>query len=245
MKDYKSLLRAFYDRYGIGREHFFCRYKNFDPTLDDYRGSESHIGSHYGYPFRLVVLCLDAGGEAQNVTERSRTIEELNHSKLNPHMRGTLQTLETILEPWKLNNVFPHFAMVNSAKCSTGNTNKAPSHFYENCRGFIREEVAILEPELLVTQGVEARKVVELRRPIDSLTITRYFDSVGVSANSLTSIVFSKIIHDFVSLVILADREFPAITPVHPSERTGKWRYFREHCLPVTADFVRFLIRFQ
>lgn len=239
MKDYKPLLRTFYDKHGIGRDHFSCRFKQEDKTSDNNRGSESHVGKRYGEPFKIVVLCLDTGGEAENLTERSETVE---NDGLNPHMVGTRLTLEAILKPWRFDNVFAHFAMVNSAKCSTGGTDKASRHFYENCKSFIQEELSILGPDLLITQGVESREVIEIKKQIDNLTINKYLDFVGAQKNSPVGTGICNIIRDFVSYVSLGKKELPAIIHVHPSERYGRWVYFREYCLPVAADFSRFLL---
>jgi hypothetical protein len=58
--------------------------------------------------------------------------------------------------------VTPHFAHTNSAKCSENNTGKTQAHsrLFKNCRQYMAGELAILAPDIIVTQGGQARNAV-------------------------------------------------------------------------------------
>jgi uracil-DNA glycosylase len=64
--------------------------------------------------------------------------------------------------------VAPFFAHTNSAKCCEHNPGraKARSVLFKNCRQFIPEELRILAPDVLVTQGHEARRIVAKDLPL-------------------------------------------------------------------------------
>jgi len=61
-------------------------------------------------------------------------------------------------EDGRLCLVTPYFAHVNSAKCSHGlaDNRSAPHRVFVNCRGYLKEELHLLNPDIVVTQGREA-----------------------------------------------------------------------------------------
>jgi len=64
--------------------------------------------------------------------------------------------------------VLPYIANVNSAKCSAngnGKMDKAPGGFFVKCRNHVQEELAVLEPDTIVTQGNEAAAVLAEMNP--------------------------------------------------------------------------------
>jgi uracil-DNA glycosylase len=56
-----------------------------------------------------------------------------------------------------------YFAHVNSATCCQNNRGRSEASdvLFDNCRPFIPEEIRILRPDLIVTQGGRARQVIE------------------------------------------------------------------------------------
>ena len=52
-----------------------------------------------------------------------------------------------------------HFAHVNSVKCSQNKRGKseADSRLFTRCKGYLEGELAVLKPDVVVTQGAKAR----------------------------------------------------------------------------------------
>ena len=88
-------------------------------------------------------------------------------SHLNPHWRGTTTTVRSLLYPFvkldpagswgdvsteTINNLFVH---LRTAKCfsSLYGKRQEPREVYENCGPYLTEEVRILKPDVVVTQG--------------------------------------------------------------------------------------------
>jgi hypothetical protein len=61
-------------------------------------------------------------------------------------------------EKWVWENAYTHVAHTNSAKCTQNKKGgaKADNHLFQNCREFMRQEIIALEPNIVVTFGVEA-----------------------------------------------------------------------------------------
>jgi len=74
------------------------------------------------------------------------------------------------------------FAHVNSAKCCQNNPGRALADrkLFENCRDFIPEELKILEPEIIVTQGKWAKEAIcRSRRYTIQEHICKHLDANG------------------------------------------------------------------
>ena len=136
---------------------------------------ESYVGPDYGVRVpRLVFLSLDSGkldsdpAARTMAAVRARTLAESPQSL--PKRRHWRQTHELALvllmqfDPaMTLERVTRSFAHVNSAKCcqnKPGNM-KADAVLFKNCREYVRGEMRILRPDVLVTQGAEARRAIE------------------------------------------------------------------------------------
>jgi hypothetical protein len=171
---YGKELREYYDfnRIGVHPQSpiFGCRY--FDDcqkaTQRKLRpGAEAHVGKKYGDPVRLLVISLDTGGggnrlQGEHLLERCELIESIKKVKANPHMRGTISLLENLIRPAVQDfNLLQHFAMINAAKCAGYDDDKSmvPALLYQKCREFALGEISILDPQVIVTQGVKARDV--------------------------------------------------------------------------------------
>ncbi len=62
-----------------------------------------------------------------------------------------------------IEGVRAYFAHANSAKCNMGKAQnaKANSILFRNCLQYLPNEIAVLTPDVLITQGAEAKKAVE------------------------------------------------------------------------------------
>ena len=93
--------------------------------------------------------------------------EECRSYPLNPHWRGTTTTVRSLLCPFSclapagdskdqstkiIENLFVH---IRTGKCfsNANGSNAEPYKLYENCGEYLRKEVSILEPDVIVTQG--------------------------------------------------------------------------------------------
>jgi len=69
----------------------------------------------------------------------------------------------------KLREVTPYFAHANVVKCSIGRLGnaQAPPRMYKNCRAYLKGELPILKPDIIVAQGREAGEVLKEFDPRD------------------------------------------------------------------------------
>lgn len=93
--------------------------------------------------------------------------EESRSCPLNPHWRGTTTTVRSLLCPFiclapagdskdKSTKIIEKlFVHVRTGKCcsNAGGKNQEPRQLYKNCGGYLKKEVSILEPDVIVTQG--------------------------------------------------------------------------------------------
>jgi len=171
-------LVSFYARSGILSTSFSCQH------LESCRGScasfteakSAYVGPDYekGTLPRLLFLSLDSGSadrdparrtpEAVRLQEVACDVGSLHQAK---HWYRThelawvlLRQFDSTLTP---ENVSPHFAHANSAKCCMNKAHRslADDRLFHNCRGYLPGELAILNPDLLVTQGAWAKTAIE------------------------------------------------------------------------------------
>ena len=89
------------------------------------------------------------------------------------HWRGTTTTVRSLLDPFVclapaegyrsteiIDKLFVH---VRTGKCfsNAGGPEQEPHQLYKNCGGYLRKEVSILEPDVIVTQGGPAHDMSE------------------------------------------------------------------------------------
>jgi len=171
-------LRAYYDANGISAVGFCCKHQaECSAGAPGFTAAkETFVGPKYitsGLP-RLVFLSLDSGsGKSEPATRTMEAVQRRNLDRnfhelpKNNHWYQTHDLALTLLQPFdpslRIERVLPHFAHVNSAKCCQNNPEhrKADRAMFENCRDYIGEEIRILRPDILVTQGKEARQAVE------------------------------------------------------------------------------------
>ena len=164
-QNYANKLNAIYSKYNITADQFSCRcfekcteYASKAKRPLDKNGAEAHIGSRYGETLKIVVVSMDTGGDAFNISDRTDQIENKSYKKeTNKHMRGTRELLECLYHPYNPSkiNLYMLFAMVNAVKCSGSDSSmkSLPKSVYINCFPYLKSEVLGLEPDLVVVQG--------------------------------------------------------------------------------------------
>ena len=162
-------LSNYYQEQKISVNAFDCKNKD-KCKVEVFRGSEAHVGASYGEPFKVLIASLDRGKGKENIDKRTEEIEVLKEKDLNPHMKGTLETLKVIfsdeVKTKEATELFKNFAMTNTAKCCLGkNMSQAPWKFFDRCKEYTKAEVEILDPDIIITQGRCAAEVFALLYP--------------------------------------------------------------------------------
>ncbi len=120
---------------------------------------------------RLLFLSLDSGSAPSD--PQKRTIEAQRSGIASPdlgpenrHWHRTSELAHRLLRQFKedleLLDARQYFAHANSAKCCQNKPHrgKADGTLFENCRRFVPGELRALRPDVVVTQGGEARKAI-------------------------------------------------------------------------------------
>lgn len=170
-------LRTHYDANGISATSFRCRHRDqcgadsprFTTTKESFVGPEYERGNGP----RLLFLSLDSGSADINpeqktfdAVRRHELAEDVSRLPKNKHWYLTHELAWVLLRPFHphltIASTSPYFAHVNSAKCCQNNPQrgKAAAVLFNNCRGYIPGELRILNPDIIVTQGGEARDVI-------------------------------------------------------------------------------------
>lgn len=174
-------LEKYYRSKGIFSEGFDCRHftscstgceESFTKARSAFVGSQYELGT---IP-RLLIVSLDSGnGETEpskrtpyymrgEIESRGKIAESTGKIK-GLHWRETHKLAAALLKKqFKSEITFecvtPYFCHVNSAKCCMNNPgNKQANHvLFENCREYLRGELEILKPNIIVSQGQEAKR---------------------------------------------------------------------------------------
>jgi uracil-DNA glycosylase len=179
-------LDQYYRREGIHAEDFRCRCFSENRSSQSgckepcqnspcfTKAKSSFVGSEYETcrP-RLLFLSLDPGSgevdEKKRTPEGVRDCEEKRHVESlprNQHWYITHELASAILNKCrdgvglKACTATKYFAHVNSAKCCENNpaNKQAKDILFENCRRYLKEELRILAPDIVVTQGDKAHE---------------------------------------------------------------------------------------
>jgi hypothetical protein len=239
----KSALHQYYEQQEIAvGSKFRCPHSDeceraVAPKLLMGRGSEAYVGSRYGDRFKIVVVGLDRGEGAEDVWGRSSEIEGLptDGKGLNPQMKGTLVTLRAILREDECENIWTQFAMINAAKCCYGNRRTVPDPLYCECSGFGFGELSLLSPQIIVTQGKNAKKPVELRPSSIADDWAEYMVEQHPSGDRTQELVASMewMIDRHIHEIVLGERKCLWLETPHPADRAGRWHPFANVFLPI------------
>jgi hypothetical protein len=109
----------------------------------------------------------------------------------------------------EIHKIKPFFAHTNSIKCSVNKVNRkqAPDLLYKNCRNFVINELDILDPDILVTQGNYAWEV------------ANRLDSEIISQENISRVNIRK--DDFSILRLKTGKMLLWIHHYHPASRRG------------------------
>ena len=170
-------LRTYYDKKAIGALSFDCTHVQ-QCAADSPRfttAKEAYVGPQYetGTLPRVLFLSLDSGSaeleasartlEANRMWMRAAAFASFPKGR---HWYETHELAWAILRPFKpgltIEEIGPYFAHTSSAKCCQNNPGSALASetLFRNCRAFIPDEIRILRPDILVTQGDYARDAV-------------------------------------------------------------------------------------
>jgi uracil-DNA glycosylase len=258
----KIRIEKYYNSKGLNPEPCFncvnsadCEAKSGSRKLVG-RGSQMHLGQKYGAVARILVLSLDAGGKENSIgvtlDERTKIIESLDLNKLNPHMKGTSEILQSLLGHIVIKDeLFQHFAMTNAAKCAGANSmDKLPSEIYQNCSVFQSDEIEMLKPQVIYAEGKDAvplfirdTKTLNPNFSYESYPfeeMNRYFLETGIENTVCKSHVMS-IVKRYLKIIKWVDGGYSIFVACpHPSSRMGQWQSFRDLMLPLLNDIIRF-----
>ena len=194
--DVGKKLRAYHEQMEIAPDRFNCLHRrccesfaqhDLQPPRDVVGASEYYQARSYlnhDIP-RLVVVSLSAPATDPD--------EEPTESKsLGLHWRRTLATVRSILDPFLYDDlpeparysddesteeVQQLFVHLRTAKCSSQQTEEL-GQIYEHCGRYLGEELRIAEPDVIVTQGLQARWAVE-RNFLNLRIIGRIASDIG------------------------------------------------------------------
>ena len=168
-------LQRYYRDAGILATSFTCPHKErCRGPSQDFPGPKSAFVSN-GYARgdlpRLLFISLDPGysdpAVAKRLPEGVRTHHEGEdvdrlRRKRHWHWYRTHQLALGILREFDpdltIERVNLHFAHANSAKCyrNEGGGRQGPAILFRNCRAYLRGELEVLQPDIVVTQGKRA-----------------------------------------------------------------------------------------
>ena len=186
-------LHRYYEGEGILATQFICEHKaecrggspSFTGPKSAYVGERYPDAHRFGLP-RLLFVSLDSGSGEPNPEKRlpravrSYATEHCLGPK-NRHWYRTHEHAACILARIRGISMTPreaqlYFAHTNSAKCCQNKERRrqADKRLFENCRPYLSGELAVLRPDVIVTQGGWARiavsSVVGKWIPKDSVT---------------------------------------------------------------------------
>jgi hypothetical protein len=173
-------LQVFHKKQGISAEDFHCCYysscKSGYIDFTEAKGTFVSSGYEKSIP-RLLFISLDPGREDFYRHLKNRTLlnvqkhemeRDITKLKKNRHWYRTVEFACTILKRFKkdenlqINQATQYFAHINTVKCCVNNpgNRKADYRLFKNCKSFVPQEVEILNPNIIVTQGNEARQTI-------------------------------------------------------------------------------------
>jgi hypothetical protein len=148
----------------------------------------SDLNGKFSRPDLRITESVTALGEAWNYTI----------DRPNPHWAMTQIIVKDVLTIWgykarpnaavvaesyaggrPIENVTPYFAHVNAAKCSMNNPGggQAPQAVFEACsKAYLRQELAILEPQILISQGKITNNILAgifKKQPIEEIDLPK------------------------------------------------------------------------
>jgi hypothetical protein len=247
-------IHNYYERQGISPTHFKCTHKA-DCSADCPRfvgPREPYIGVEYerGRCPRMLFLSLDVprGKDQPKPTRLERTAARQQEDRdyqptqdkhQSRHWYQTHDLARVFLKGYgqalPIDEVGEYFAHTNSAKCSRGNDKgaQAPQKVFDNCRPYIGNELGILQPDILVTQGKEAFKAVKYALTNGEISSLRSVEWVKPA-------LWKRNKHKKKFGVLqIGDRKVLWFVTYHPQARGGAFLRQKEDCLRYWSTVVK------
>ena len=174
-----SDLHRYYEVQGILATHFTCPYKDeCSRNSPDFTGPKAaYVGREYESAHkarlpRLLFVSLDSGDAKPDAANRlpeavrAQTIafgvrNRTRHWYRTHELAACIfnSILGTSMTPEQAQ---PYFAHTNSAKCCENRSGRGSAHerLFTNCRRYLRGELEVLRPDVIVTQGKFAKDAV-------------------------------------------------------------------------------------
>jgi len=239
-------MNEFYELNGIVTDRPACPHLNDCRKIAKSREliccSQAHIGTKYGEEIRIVVVSLDTGEDAYDLERRTEVMEEIRYvEKPCKQTKGTMELLFDLLgtKGILIDNVLKYTSMTNSAKCSgVGSKNKLSTRIYQNCSKYQIEELELLQPDVIYTQGVDSMRY--LRRYFTENEIPsagKINDFICKNELNETDVCFG-ILNSSVKLVKIANKPVVVVECPHPSARDGRWRVFKKEKMNIINRFI-------
>lgn len=244
-------LKAFYDLERISPRGFACSHQEFCTQAAQpgslRHGAEPYVGSRYGSLLKIVVIDLCRETAPAESESQHAFSESMNEELANPHLKGTLRLLRKLMAK-ELGDESPlgYFAQIHAAKCSRLEaTGTLPDELFGKCRGFCKAELNILEPNLIITHGEPAQRVLDEDFPEREVDV----EGLLTPANRITTVpVFDWLTLDWLTTVAarylsgvrVADHNIYALHTPHPSD--SAWQTFEQLHLPICAWLLRELM---
>ena len=176
----------------------------FSPRTERVKVSQYYSEKKYkGHSIpRIVVVSLSA---SKPMLKSEPEQAEGKSFSLNRHWRGTTTTIRSLLDlfvdlapagDWGAEStkiIGKLFVHVRTAKCfsNANGTGQEPAQLYESCGDYLSEEVSILEPDVIVTQGNRAHLQAEEHVFDENAKKTKVEEVEGI-AKSIARIVRLK-----------------------------------------------------
>jgi hypothetical protein len=174
MTELQTRLGEYYSLVGISPLNFKCsNYSNCCKNKDGFTEAKaSFVPDEYSaLPYKIVFLSLDSGSGEKNPEKRTLESVKMEYQGKDPNSyhkgkhwyqthRLATEILNSLLEDHiSIKDSSKYFAHVNSAKCCENNVGRSQAsvELFKNCREHLAGELKILDPEIIVTQGLNAK----------------------------------------------------------------------------------------
>ena len=191
-------LVTYYRSQGILANQFTCPHadvcrQGYEETFTGPKSASVSTGYEDGNLPRLLFLSLDSGSgneaaEARLPLALRHGMENVQVSALpkNGHWYRTHELAWYILRQFDpdldIEDTKHYFGHTNSAKCCQNKPkgSQADARLFRNCRRYLAGEIRVLRPDIIVTQGNEAKKglqrTIEIRKRIDEIACIIIFE---------------------------------------------------------------------
>ena len=172
-------LQRFYRGQGLNADQFSCKFyeqcsgSQKPGTVKQYSGGTAGLAPLYDVfyrdkPIRILIVGKESAYEpvlpfntADNFDVRSKqVVDTISRRKRNNHIIGTLITLQKIFEA-ESDYLYACYALTNALRCAFQKKSDAHKRskltdtrtMRVNCSPYLRDEIRILEPTLIIIQG--------------------------------------------------------------------------------------------